>query len=73
MFTSQKKVFSPLSLTPRRENQNTPVPNSNSNARVSGNGGTVSENADDLEDLDERVAKLENEVGNYRQFATLLA
>lgn len=58
MFTPQKKVFSAWS--PRRENQKTPVVNSNSNARISENG-----NGDGLEDLDGKVAKLENEVGYF--------
>ena len=68
MLTPQKKVSSPCSLTPRRENQKTPAGNSNSNGRVSENGGNLSGDVGDLEDLDEKVAKLENEVCNSFKF-----
>uniref|UniRef100_A0A803LAR6 Nuclear matrix constituent protein 1-like protein n=1 Tax=Chenopodium quinoa TaxID=63459 RepID=A0A803LAR6_CHEQI len=73
MFTPQKKVFSGWSLSPRRENQNTPVPNSNSSAPISENGGAiVVRDGDDLEDLDERTAKLENELFEYQYNMGLL-
>lgn len=65
MFTPQNKVFSSWSLSPRRENKKTPVTNSNSNVRISENGGVVAEDGNDLEDLDGKVAKLENEVGFF--------
>lgn len=72
MFTPQKKVFSGWSLSPRRENQKTPVANSNSNAKVSENGAIVPADANDLEDLDDKVAKLENELFEYQYNMGLL-
>ena len=65
MLTPQKKMFSGWSLTPRRENQKTPVGNSNSSLRIADgyeNGGAEAGNESDVEDLAAKVAKLENEV-----------
>ncbi|XP_021732121.1 uncharacterized protein LOC110698923 [Chenopodium quinoa] len=62
MFTPQKKVFTGWSLSPRRENQKTPVPNSNSSARIFENGGAiVVRDGDDLFGW----KKLENEMLDY--------
>ncbi|XP_010692447.2 protein CROWDED NUCLEI 1 isoform X2 [Beta vulgaris subsp. vulgaris] len=72
MFTPQNKVFSAWSLSPRRENKKTPVTNSNSNVRISENGGVVAEDGNDLEDLDGKVAKLENELFEYQYNMGLL-
>jgi len=65
MLTPQKKMFSGWSLTPRRENQKTPVVNSNSSPGIADgyeNGGAQAGNESDMEDLAAKVAKLENEV-----------
>lgn len=75
MVTPQKKMFSGWSLTPRRENQKTPVGNSNSSLRIADgheNGGAEAGNESNVEDLAAKVAKLENELFEYQYNMGLL-